>query len=97
MDEFKLPHPEQEKRPVLAFIGLILSILNWIAVFAFPKTDSTEALYTQMYILIGSSLVAGLLCWLGRKQAFGMAMLGIVVALFLLITLGCSLIGMAIG
>lgn len=83
---------DEDKRPVCAVLGLVAAVLCWIALFAMPEAE-LETLYIQLYVMLAASFGAGLLCWFGRKRAYGMAVIGMIVAGALMLFLIVGLIG----
>lgn len=81
---------KEEKRPWLSVGGLLLGQLSWIALFAMPKADF-EDLDKQLYVMMAVTLAAFLMSFFGRKRAFGMSVIGMLVSgglmLFLIIAL----------
>lgn len=81
---------EEEKRPWLSTGGLLLGLLCWIALFALPK-PGFESLDKQLYVMMAITLGAFLMSFFGRKRAFGMSVIGMLVSgglmLFLIIAL----------
>ncbi|MDE6345067.1 MAG: hypothetical protein K2L55_00185 [Muribaculaceae bacterium] len=81
---------EEEKRPVLSVAGLLLGLLCWIALFALPK-PGFDNLDTQLYLMLAVTLGAFLMSFFGRRRAFGMSVIGMLVSgglmLFLIIAL----------
>ena len=88
---------EEEKRPVLSVIGLVISLLGWIALFVLPGSasvdgkDSLDKIELQIYIMLAVAIGAFLMSFFGRKRAFGMSVIGMLVSgglfLFLVIAL----------
>ena len=80
----------EERRPWLSMVGLLLGVLSWIALFALPKPGFAN-LDKQLYAMFGITLVAFLLSFFGRRRAFGMSVIGMLVSgglmLFLIIAL----------
>lgn len=80
---------EEEKRPVLSVIGLVLGLLCWIAIFILPSGE--ENITKQIFLMMALSAGAFLLSLFGRKQAYSMSVIGMLVSgglmLFLIIAL----------
>lgn len=89
-DERSALFEEEEKRPVLSVCGLLLGLLCWIALFALPK-PGFDSLDKQLYVMMAVTLGAFLLSFFGRRRAFGMSVIGMLVSgglmLFLIIAL----------
>lgn len=81
---------EDEPRPLLSVVGLVAGLLCWIALFALPK-PGFENLHKQLVIMMVITLGAFLSSFFGRRQAFGMSVIGMLVSgglmLFLVIAL----------
>lgn len=81
---------EDEKRPWLSVGGLVVGLLGWIALFALPK-PGFENLDKQLYAMLAVTVASFLMSFFGRKRAFGMSVIGMLVsgglALFLIIAL----------
>ncbi len=81
---------EEEKRPLLSGAGLVLGLICWIALFALPK-PGFENLDKQLYLMMAITIGAFLMSFFGRRRAFGMSVIGMLVSgglmLFLIIAL----------
>lgn len=81
---------EEEKRPLLSVVGLVLGLICWIALFALPK-PGFENLDKQLYLMMAITIGAFLMSFFGRRRAFGMSVIGMLVSgglmLFLIIAL----------
>lgn len=81
---------KEEKRPWLSVGGLIIGLLGWIALFALPKPEF-ENLDKQIYAMLAVTVAAFLMSFFGRRRAFGMSVIGMLIsgglALFLIIAL----------
>lgn len=81
---------EEEKRPLLSVAGLVLGLICWIALFALPK-PGFENLDKQLYLMMAITIGAFLMSFFGRRRAFGMSVIGMLVSgglmLFLIIAL----------
>ena len=81
---------EEEKRPLLSEAGLVLGLICWIALFALPK-PGFENLDKQLYLMMAITIGAFLMSFFGRRRAFGMSVIGMLVSgglmLFLIIAL----------
>lgn len=81
---------EEEKRPLLSVAGLVLGLLCWIALFALPK-PGFDNLDKQLYVMMAITIGAFLMSFFGRRRAFGMSVIGMLVSggllLFLIIAL----------
>lgn len=81
---------EEEKRPWLSVGGLVLGLLCWLALFVLPK-PGFENLDKQLYLMMAITLGAFLMSFFGRRRAFGMSVIGMLVSgglmLFLIIAL----------
>lgn len=78
---------EDEKRPVLSVLGLVLGLLCWISLFALHLKN----IELQLYVSMAVTLAAFLMSFFGRKRAFGMSVIGMFVSggfmLFMIIAL----------
>lgn len=81
---------QEEKRPWLSVAGLVIGLVSWIALFALPK-PGFENLDKQLYVMLVVTVAAFLMSFFGRRRAFGMSVIGMLVsgglALFLIIAL----------
>lgn len=81
---------EKEKRPFLSVAGLLLGLVCWISLFALPK-PGFDNLDKQLYVMLAVTLGAFLMSFFGRRRAFGMSVIGMLVSgglmLFLIIAL----------
>ena len=81
---------EEEKRPLRSVAGLVLGLICWIALFALPK-PGFENLDKQLYLMMAITIGAFLMSFFGRRRAFGMSVIGMLVSgglmLFLIIAL----------
>ncbi len=89
-DERSALFEQEEKRPWLSVAGLVLALVLWIALFALPKPEFGN-LDKQLYAMIAATVGAFLLSFFGRRRAFGMSVIGMLVSggllLFLIIAL----------
>lgn len=86
------PLDETQKRPWLSVSGLLVAILSWIAIFAFPKTD-LQGLHVQLYVLMFVAAVSIVMSFVGRRQAPALAVVGMITGGALLLFLVLGLIG----
>lgn len=81
---------QEEKRPWLSVGGLVLGLILWIALFALPK-PGFDNLDKQLYGMLALTVGAFMMSFFGRRRAFGMSVIGMLVsgglALFLIIAL----------
>jgi len=79
-----------EARPWLSVAGLVVALLGWIALFALPK-PGFDNLDKQLYAMLAVTAAAFLMSFFGRRRAFGMSVIGMLIsgglALFLIIAL----------
>ena len=89
---------EDEKRPVLSVLGLVVGLLGWIALFVMPRSvgedgnSSFDKIEMQIYIMLAVAVGAFLMSFFGRKRAFGMSVIGMLVSGGLFLFLAIALI-----
>ena len=80
---------QEEKRPLLSVVGLVIGLLSWIILFILPSGE--EHIVKQICLMLAISAGAFVLSFFGRRQAYYMSVVGMVVSgglmLFLLIAL----------
>lgn len=79
---------QEEKRPLLSVIGLVIGLLSWIIIFI---PVGKELIVKQIFLMLAISAGAFVLSFFGRRQAYYMSVIGMLVSgglmLFLLIAL----------
>ena len=80
---------QEEKRPLLSVIGLVIGLLSWIILFILPSGE--EHIVKQICLMLAIGAGAFVLSFFGRRQAYYMSVIGMLVSggliLFLLIAL----------
>lgn len=80
---------QEEKRPLLSVLGLVIGLLSWIILFILPSGE--EHIVKQIFLMLAISAGAFVLSLFGRRQAYSMSVIGMLVSgglmLFLIIAL----------
>ena len=88
---------EKESRPgrTKGWIGLILAVVAWVAVFSSGAIKSVVGLQIQLWITMAIAVTSLVLCILGRKRDGFVSMIGMIVSGSLILFVVIGLIGTA--